>query len=440
MVGKRTAVQRLSLLAAVTDEWFESQPAVAHEPPAHVAADVVGGVDRERFVGERDDLLGDLDLAIHGAPGDDLERVAVAVAAREVHHAVGLGGVLAQDGLGDRDALEELAPVQRVEQPDAGDGVGDGHLVGSLFLLRIGGRDLEHDSFCREASLQPGVDRLASGLQLTEPLGEPHEESGRHVAGLGVDRCEQRGQRRGVVLRTEDQALGPAVAVLLGTHRDDHRPREASEVLDQRDAEHDRDRPHFADRQRRDLLVAADKPQQVLLVDAGVGVRDDIEQCLVDAREAVPFAADQPRKLEAVVGREVLVDQQDLLLDQVEVVEQPLTCGRGASSQPGGGRQFAVVRRQRTRSLPRGSDERRGAYVTAHRPRLCGRDDAGIVSKPFRREEFGAQRLCRRDVRAAGRFGRVGHESPRGRITAAHGEGFAFTYSGIYKSLSPSRP
>ena len=161
MVGERTAVEGLALLTPVADERLEPQAPVAHEPPADVAANVVRGVDGERLVGERDDLLGDLDLAVDRAPRHDLERVAVAVAAREVHHRVGVGGVLAQDRLDDGDPLEELAPVQGVEEPDAGDGVGDRDLVGGLLLLCVGRCRLEHDSLGREATLEPRVDRLA---------------------------------------------------------------------------------------------------------------------------------------------------------------------------------------------------------------------------------------------------------------------------------------
>ena len=246
----------------------------------------------QRLARERDDLLGDLDLACRGAARHDLERVAVAVAAREVHDRVGLRGVSAQDRLGHRDPLEELAPVQRVEQPHASDGVGDRDLVGRLLLLGVGRGRLEHDAFRREPSLEPRVDGLAAGLQLAEPLGEPHEERRRDVRGLGVDGREKRGQ--GLVSESSCAAStrrsAQQVGGLLGTHRQHDGARQPAEVLDERDAQHDRNRPHLADGERRDLLVAVDESEQVLLVDAGVGVRDDVEQRLVDAREAVPLA------------------------------------------------------------------------------------------------------------------------------------------------------
>ena len=83
--------------------------------------------------------LRDLDFAGGGAMRENLQRVPVAVAAAEVHDRVHLRGVLAQYTLGDVDLLEERAPVQRVEEPNTGDRVGDRDLVGGLQLLRLNG-------------------------------------------------------------------------------------------------------------------------------------------------------------------------------------------------------------------------------------------------------------------------------------------------------------
>ena len=66
--------------------------------------------------------------------GQFLDRMAVAVAAAEVHPAVDAGRIALQHLLDQADALEELAPVERRDQPQAADQVRHRRLLGRLVL------------------------------------------------------------------------------------------------------------------------------------------------------------------------------------------------------------------------------------------------------------------------------------------------------------------
>ena len=149
-----------------------------------------------------------------------------------------------------------------------------------------------------------------------------------------VESCErdssaQRGRRvvRIVVAETE-QAVGQLVGGL-AIRPAAHDPfGEPAQVLDVQDAQADGDRPQLADRQRLDLLVGVDHPPQALGIEPAVGVGDVRPRQPEHARVSVEVAAGELRELPVVVGREVVADLPELLVDDREVVDQPLG-GRG---------------------------------------------------------------------------------------------------------------
>ncbi len=210
-------------------------------------------------------------------------------------------------------------------------------------------------------------------------------------------------------MRREHELLGPDVGGELGALRLNDGTREASQVLDQADAQHDRYGPRLADGQRRDLLVAGGEPREVLLVEAGVGVRDQREYGLVDTRKVRELAADQSRQLEPVVSGQVRADEQDLLLDEVVVVEQPLARRRGGPPVTRRGREFAVVRGQRIRGLLRERYQWRGLDVPARGAVLSRSQSSGLNSDTLRREELGSQRRLAMGEGQLARGARLGH-------------------------------
>ena len=98
---------------------------------------------------------------------------------------------------------------------------------------------------------------------------------------------------------------------------------EAAEVLDEEDAEADRDRPELADRQRLDLLVGAHHAPQALRVETAVGVGDVRPGDTEDPRVAREMALRQLGQLAVVARGQVVADLAELLVDDGEVVDQP---------------------------------------------------------------------------------------------------------------------
>ena len=67
--------------------------------------------------------------------GDLFNHVPVAVARGKTHFAVYALGVLAERALDNAHGLDELAPVGRIQEPETGDAVADGYLIGGLPLV-----------------------------------------------------------------------------------------------------------------------------------------------------------------------------------------------------------------------------------------------------------------------------------------------------------------
>ncbi len=120
------------------------------------------------------------------------------------------------------------------------------------------------------------------------------------------------------------QAIGEQVRPLAGRPALHDLLREAAEVLDEEDPQADRDRPQLADGQRLHRLVGADHAPKALRVEAAVGVGDVRPGKPHDARVALEVAVGQLRELPVVVRGKVVADLAQLLVDDREVVDQPL--------------------------------------------------------------------------------------------------------------------
>ena len=94
-----------------------------------------GGAALGRLARALDGAQGDAHLPLAGAVGQLLDRLAIAVAAQEVHAAVDAGGIALEHPLDEADRLEVLAPVERRDEAQAGDDVGDRDLRRRLALV-----------------------------------------------------------------------------------------------------------------------------------------------------------------------------------------------------------------------------------------------------------------------------------------------------------------
>ena len=103
--------------------------------------------------------------------------------------------------------------------------------------------------------------------------------------------------------------------------------RHAAKVLDQRQAQHDRQRPQLAEIERRRRLVGGHKAGETFGVHAPVAVRNDLQRDVVDPGKTGGSPLQQARQFPAVGLRQVPLGGANLLLDQIEVIQQPFAGG-----------------------------------------------------------------------------------------------------------------
>ena len=288
-----------------------------------VARQAHGGLGREL-----DRLARELGFGQRASLGHLLDRMAVAVASREVHSRVDIRRVFAQGLLDEAQGLDELAPVHRPEQAQAADAVADRDLRGGL-VLRFG---LHHllDVLVRlgEALLDPGQRQCECGAAALQAACELGDEGAGHrrVGARHVGDDEDQALR--VLLGHVEHLVGPDAREVAGPATRLDARADAAQVLDQRESQHDRNRPQLAEVEHLLGLVRRDKAAQGAAADAAVAMCHRLQREVVDAWQARRWTALQARQLAAVARRQMALGGADLFFDEVEVVEQPFA-GRG---------------------------------------------------------------------------------------------------------------
>ena len=152
-------------------------------------------------------------LRLAGRPRQLLHGVAVAVAAAEVHPAVHARRIALQHLLDEADALEELAPVERADEAQAGDEVGDGGLLRGLVLaFRRGWRP-------RSSRRGATAARRADGACSRRCAPRARERTRSRVTNAGCTSAGQALTLRGHRLDRRRQAIGgDAMRPCLGQH------------------------------------------------------------------------------------------------------------------------------------------------------------------------------------------------------------------------------
>ena len=249
----------------------------------------------------------------------------------------------------------------------------------------LGGRALR-----REVFFQPAEGRGQRRILIAEPL-EQLDVAGRRErhARQPAQRC--RGNVRAVLVELE-QLVGELIGQLPRGTAPHDLLREAAEVVDEKDADADRDRPELADRQRLDLLIRAHHAAQDLGIEAAVGVRDVGPREAHHPRIAGEMAARQLRELAVVARGQVVVDLAELLVDDVEVVDEPLGRRRDRTvllDRPG---EDAVRLEEHAAVL--GDAGLDGASAARRRgDRLDGSENLGVLFQPLDAQELLEDRL-----------------------------------------------
>ena len=251
----------------------------------------------------------------------------IAVAGRKIHLRVDSGRIHAQDVLHVARGFDELAPIDRFEQTQATDAVADRHLVcGFLLVGRVDELIDRHARFL-QAVFDPcdrQCQRSAVSLQAAHQFGDERAAyrrlRARHVG-------DDHDQAFRIALDDVDHRVGPACGEIAVASITAHTKRNAAQVLNQGEAKHDRNRPQLAERERFDFLVGTHETADRVLVDAAVAVRNRIQRDVVHARQSRRCAALQTRQLPAVAFRKMPPCGADLLVDQIQIIEQPFAGG-----------------------------------------------------------------------------------------------------------------
>ena len=104
-----------------------------------------------------------------------------------------------------------------------------------------------------------------------------------------------------------------------------------AQILDQRQPQHDRDAPQFAQFERHHGLIGGHEAAEAFGVDAAIAMRNGLERDVVDAGKPRRGSLRQARQLPAVTLGQMPGRSANLLLDQIEIIEQPFAGGRDAA-------------------------------------------------------------------------------------------------------------
>ncbi len=341
----------------VGDRSLEEGGAAVHQPVAHVLAHLV-----HALLGEAGGPAGDGELVLVRAAGQALDAGAVEVAGGEV--LLGVARRTPQLGLHGGDGLQPGLPVHIVQLAHGHHDVAHGErglrLLGQLAL----DRRLRVQTAVCEDPVDP-LHRLPG-----RALGQAPQELDRERAGGGggAPLGQGLGQGGGTRVRVDaEQGVRERVraqALAAGGHD----PRgQAAGVLHQEHAHVDGHGPEFSELQGAARIVGLDVAGELVRVQARVRVRHVRPHDREHARMALEEAGAQLGQQLEVAARQVPADQLDLLLDGVEVVDEPL--GRR-------GDRLALIHHLHHRVVVRGEDP----LVLPH-PREEGDHRAGALDR-----------------------------------------------------------
>ena len=253
-----------------------------------------------------------------GAPRQVLDRRAVLVARGEVErlHV----GTLAQQPVDAADVLEPDGPVDVVDQPQPAHDVAGGDVAARQRLVLADRRLLGVGAGPFEHLLQP-VERH---LRILRAVAQPVEQLRGETRVAGMRRVV--GQQRCLVdaVAGAEHLVRHLVGRLAQLARAVHPHRDAAQVLDQHEAQQRWQRPQLADLQRHHRLEAFHDRLEAAQRHRAVGMRDIDPGNRQRARHRRASGQLHRRQLAVEAARQVALDLEARLLDEIVVVEQPL--------------------------------------------------------------------------------------------------------------------
>ena len=327
-------------------------------------------------------FVGDVEFRKGRAPGQLLDRAPIDVTGRKIHRRK--GACRTQPLIDEADAFDQFRPIDVRHQPHAGDDVAHGDVRCALPPLDVLDHLLDRAALACQPLFEPTEGRRRRRIEISQSFGQ--------LSGKGFRqrlRC-MRGSvglqvRLGAAVRQQQVSQCVGVSARLPPGR--HLIGEPAQIFDQDDAQRDDHRPQFADGQRLDSLIGDNESTQGFGIDAAVGMGDQSPGKAEDPRIARKRPVGQFRQLAIVAGRQIVPDLANLLLDEVVVVEEPLSRRHNAA---------AVLQLRGARTIGREQD--RGIVVEAFMERrdiwrcrchrLRRREAFGVALEPFDTEEL----------------------------------------------------
>ena len=203
---------------------------------------------------------------------------------------------------------------------------------------------------------------------------------------------EQRGKIGIGLAGGAQEAIGKLVGLLAGGAAAHDMLREAPQIFDEHDADSDGHGPEFADGERLHALIRGDESAQHLGIEAAVGMRDEGPGDSVNTRIALQVAGGEFRQLAVKAGRQVFADFPELLIDDIEIVDQPFGGGGDGVVLLDGSREFLVALKEHAAVF---HDARRERFATSDSRfnGLRGGKSFGVLLEPLDAEQFGANRF-----------------------------------------------
>ena len=299
----------------------------SYAPVDEVEADVPGPIAGDPpFCAARangNGLACDLTLGQRAPLRYPLRCVAVAIAGAKIHAAIDAARIREQCLFDDAQGLDERAPVDRAQHSEAADAVADGDLIRSLLLVLRLHHLLDRQIRFGESLLDPGQRQRQGGTLSLQTARELRDKRARHRRARSRHVCGHQDQTLRVRLGSLRHLICPGLGqVSLATAGSDAH-RDATEILDDGQPQHDGDRPQLAELESRDGLVGRNEAAETLRVHAAVAMRNDLQRDVVHARAPGRRSLRQAREFQTVTLGQVSLGRADLLFDEIEVVEEP---------------------------------------------------------------------------------------------------------------------
>ena len=205
-------------------------------------------------------------LRLIAAPRDPLDHLPVAVAGSEIHLGVRACRVLAQDLVHVAHRLDEAAPVHGREERRLP------MMLPIVTWSAAWSGSLPAPAVRSSAHPRPVAARPRSARGPAPDSGPAGARTNSDTNGCGIGGFERamsaitRIRLLGSVSTAVDHLVGPAVGQIAVDAARRDAQRHPAQVLDQRKAQHDRDRPELAELQRRDALVRGQEATEAIAV------------------------------------------------------------------------------------------------------------------------------------------------------------------------------